>query len=686
MSAARAPARISVRATTLVAVLFWTFVLAVFALDRYDGDARALLCLGTFPHPPALAAVPRAGPAGYDGQYYASLATDPWLLDRATPRYLDNPHYRATRIGLPLLAWLVALGNPAAAAYTYLLLGWGLGLLAIYLTAVWLAEDGRSPGWALLLLPSAGFAAAMTRCTPDAAALGLVMAALWLHRRRRAAGAAAVLAAATLVRETSLLVAAAIAFAELRERRYRAAATAFAAPLLAYAAWQGYLGLRLVGASSRGVGLLTLPFSWVPRKVAALLSGQVGDPALETLGFAALLVAFAALAAVLSRFPRWTAAHALYAMFAALAAVLSFKVLVEAYAYARVLIALPFLALLLASGETVRWRRVLFTAVTAAFALAGWPIVAHFFERPTIANALAHLSTPPAQAPAAISAPEPPRAQPAAGAAFYLLPVANASGFDGAQWRTEVELHNLGAAEVGVTVELLETGLPGGRPAATLPLPAQGSAHFDNALRELFGATGVGALRLVATADSVAGWCRTYDASRTRRPAALAGVRDRDAFGTAADARLTALTRRRGSPRGVWTNLGVLSLSAAPSEVAITLADGSGSARKMLRVPLDPLVLRQLNDVFAGAGPAALEAGSATVHMVTPGGRFLAYAAVVGEDTTAVRYVLPAPAPPAAAAPAGGAAAAPRATPPAPPSAMASPAGGLARPSPSPPS
>ena len=61
--------RRAVYAVTLVAVLFWALVLLFVAYVRYGGDIRGLLCLGANVDPPGVfEAVPRAGPAGDDGQ------------------------------------------------------------------------------------------------------------------------------------------------------------------------------------------------------------------------------------------------------------------------------------------------------------------------------------------------------------------------------------------------------------------------------------------------------------------------------------------------------------------------------------------------------------------------------------------------------------------------------------------
>jgi hypothetical protein len=85
------------RIVGLTAALFWVLVVSLIADFRYDGDLRALLCVGEETHhPAAFDTVPTVGPWGYDGQQYAALATDPFLRRVDWPRP-HTPSYRATR-------------------------------------------------------------------------------------------------------------------------------------------------------------------------------------------------------------------------------------------------------------------------------------------------------------------------------------------------------------------------------------------------------------------------------------------------------------------------------------------------------------------------------------------------------------------------------------------------------------
>ena len=88
---------------------------------------------------PALRATPHhLRASGYDGQFYAQVALDPGLRDpKALQRALDAPAYRARRILLPALAWVLGGGETARVLNIYALLNplFWLGFLVLLLRA-----------------------------------------------------------------------------------------------------------------------------------------------------------------------------------------------------------------------------------------------------------------------------------------------------------------------------------------------------------------------------------------------------------------------------------------------------------------------------------------------------------------------------------------------------------------------
>jgi hypothetical protein len=368
----RKPAVTQVLVVTGVAALMWGVVLAAITSLRFAGDPRGLLFLGSdFHHPAALAGAPRYGAQGYDGQFYAALATDPLMLRADTATTLDAPGYRGLHLTVPLAAWLLAATQPALAVRIYQALCWLLAIAAIYLAADWLRERDRSPWWALVLVPNAGLASSIIRSTPDGAALALVLAALWAYRRDRRALAVALLTAATLTRETMIVAAIGVALVELRSGRSRQAVRYAAVPGAALFAVMLWRQLTLATPGRLLGGTYGVPFAWVLQKVDQMLAASIRITSIELWGFLALIAALAGLAAFGRADTDFSLEETLFLLFMVVSWTLSFSVYVDVYGYTRALMPLPFLALLIAAGHEDRVKRAMLLLVPAAFAFVG---------------------------------------------------------------------------------------------------------------------------------------------------------------------------------------------------------------------------------------------------------------------------------------------------------------------------
>lgn len=361
---------------SLATVLGWTLLLAALTDLRYGADPRAFLCLGErMPHPPALAGVPRTSPWGYDGQFYATLATDPLLLKADTVRGLDNPAYRARRVLVPLLAWTLAGGRSGAALVAYQLLCWAGGIWLVVLIAAWLGGTSDSIWWAGLLAASGGLVTSMIRCTPDAFAVAAMITAVALYRRDRRSAALALAVVATLTRETAVLGAAVLAWEEVRRRRWGGAVAFLAAPSALLGLWQWWLvALRGLHGSSGG-GNLGPPGAGLVGKLGPLVSGRAEFSFMELLGALAVLASLAACAAWLYADDGERPALSLYLLWGGLALMLASPVYADGFAFSRVLLPLPALALLARAGETSRWRRRLLLIGPVTFAAMGLVMV-----------------------------------------------------------------------------------------------------------------------------------------------------------------------------------------------------------------------------------------------------------------------------------------------------------------------
>jgi hypothetical protein len=645
----------SCRLVGAVAALAWAVVLAALAVSRYGGDPMAFLSLGTeVRHPEALRGAPAAGPAGYDGQYYAALATDPLLLRPGTRRLLDNPPYRATRVGVPLLAWLLAAGHPGPAIALYQALCWFLTVVGVGIAARWLEERGDSPWWALSLAAAGGVAASVLRTTPDGAAAALVVASLWLAARDRHAGSLAALCTACLARETSVLAAVALAWGHLRCRRRGWAAGAAALPVGVLLAWQGYLYHSLGVAFDRGTGNLGLPLAWIPAKLAAMAAGLPDIPWAEAAGVSATLVTLAAVAAVVLRErPTSTSGAALLA-FGVLATVAAINVYIEIWAYARALVVLPFLALMCRPGAS-RGVRLLVTAAALAWAVPGCILVAGelaiaFEGRPAWralrdgAQRIERIAHP---------APEPPGGAVTAWErravavfdreeTFLIAPAASTAGRDGVSWRTQLTLENLSPFANSVSFDLIPAKAPALRlRTLRVRLAPHEVRRWDDVVAECFGASGLAAVRVVPRDGPVAAAARTAPSSGVgqvgweHRPIGL-----RHALHGGESACFAALPGGGTDPASGRANLGLLNLSGAAGVVRLTVTGGSGAVLREARVELGPGEFVQLDGIGRSNWPAGEV--TAEVRIAQDAGPVVAYAAVLrGRESPEGFYLRP---------------------------------------------
>lgn len=141
---------------------------------------------------------------GYDGQFYAQLAIDPLLRNPQLARALDGPEYRARRILMPAIAWLLGAGRPAAAVTIYTL----LNLAAWYVLFTLLARSQRPltvQAWLCIaaIMLTAGAFASLARSLTDLPAAALLVAAAVLAGWSRTLA----LALSALTKEAYLLCA-----------------------------------------------------------------------------------------------------------------------------------------------------------------------------------------------------------------------------------------------------------------------------------------------------------------------------------------------------------------------------------------------------------------------------------------------------------------------------------------------
>lgn len=135
---------VSVRVLIMIGLAFLPTFHAVRQFDRQHGFTK-LIDFGREFADCSLPRLQALSPArvtrwGSDGQFYVQIALDPSLRDPGLPAACDEAEYRARRILLPVLAWTLGLGQPAAVVTAYAL----LNLAFWYLLLIVLAQSQKA--------------------------------------------------------------------------------------------------------------------------------------------------------------------------------------------------------------------------------------------------------------------------------------------------------------------------------------------------------------------------------------------------------------------------------------------------------------------------------------------------------------------------------------------------------------
>ena len=192
-----------------------------FALARWQVWAKGHLSLfimagHTYTHraqlPRGLLLVPSAG---YDGQFYYRLALDPVNWNRTAFGITMDQSYRYTRIGYPILAWLVSLGQHQFVPVALV----AINLIAVaamaFLGGMFARDAGRHALWGLAFAAYFGLVISVGRDTAEPLAEACMLGGLLAYRRNRPLLATAAFVVGAITRETILLAPAAIAVTRL---------------------------------------------------------------------------------------------------------------------------------------------------------------------------------------------------------------------------------------------------------------------------------------------------------------------------------------------------------------------------------------------------------------------------------------------------------------------------------------
>ncbi len=226
----------------------------------------------------------------------------------------------------------------------------------------------------------------------------------------------------------------------------------------------------------------------------------------------------------------------------------------------------------------------------------------------------------------------------AAGETLLVPAAAHLRGFGGADWRTDLVIHDPGTAPATVAVEVLPRADWNGAPPPPLQVivePAH-SVRLDDLLGDRFAFEGAAALRLRVEEGTVMATSRTYN----HAPAGDYGqlVPAVDLAGEAAGVGTRLLPQLVGPPFS-RTDVGALATGDRPVTVRIQVFGCSGELLGARSLDLEPGVPVQINR-FLHAVAGDVESAYAEVSPVGNPAPFVTWASVVDEATGDPVFIL----------------------------------------------
>jgi len=272
MNRARSDLRVLAKLLVVVTLLALPTAVVLKGYAAHDGFLRLIYFGQKFADTslPEVRAIdpPRLTEWGYDGQFYAQVALVP-LLDRPElSRAVDDPTYRARRIGLPLLAFAFGLGRPWLVLQSYAVLNLFFAfVLAAALYRYSSLHNGRDFLLAGALLWSTGALASLARALPDFPAV--VLGVVGTISNLPAVAAALCFACGGLFKETSALTFIACAWPDYRDdkarfKRWLIISAVMSVPL---ALWFVYMYAMLSGGMGWETENFSRPFAGIARKL-----------------------------------------------------------------------------------------------------------------------------------------------------------------------------------------------------------------------------------------------------------------------------------------------------------------------------------------------------------------------------------------------------------------------------------
>lgn len=218
---------------------------------------------------------------------------------------------------------------------------------------------------------------------------------------------------------------------------------------------------------------------------------------------------------------------------------------------------------------------------------------------------------------------------------LYIATAAHLPGYQGTQWRTDLEVHNYGLDSATFEVHLLRRDQDNSDPQKlTLTLSARRAIRYVDVLQGFFSFSGAAALRIVPVNGVIIATSRTYNQTqRGTYGQYVPAVRRGTAIPSGSTARIIQLSHDPTLQSGFRTNLGLVNASPVNITVDALVYSAAGALIGGKTYELKPFEFRQIDKVFEQVTSSAVDDGYISLSTTTSGARFFAYASVVDNVT-----------------------------------------------------
>ncbi|MCU0292601.1 MAG: PKD domain-containing protein [Thermoanaerobaculaceae bacterium] len=208
-------------------------------------------------------------------------------------------------------------------------------------------------------------------------------------------------------------------------------------------------------------------------------------------------------------------------------------------------------------------------------------------------------------------------------------------GYNNTVWRTDLEVHNPGAATVTYRIALLKRDTDNRSPQTVeFTLKSGRSAHHPDVLLDPFGFEGAAALRVTPVDGALVIHSRTYnELALGSYGQFVPGMSRAQAVVSGQQARLIGLFHEPSLAAGFRTNFGLVNASSAPISVEVSFRRSTGGSIGTRVYDLKALEFKQINKVFEEVTSEPIAAGVLLVKVTTTGARLYAYASMVDNVT-----------------------------------------------------